>query len=77
MDLDELIRKLQKARSDYGPGSVIIGSTNQVIHATIPSMDSAWSLPIAEGSCLGDEDGEVERLFIVTVTKKETINGSE
>lgn len=66
MDLDELIGKLQAARSLYGNHRVVIGTSSQVENNRIPDLKRAFQIPIADNSELGDRDGEVDSLFLVT-----------
>ncbi len=66
MDLDDLIAKLQEARRVYGPFRIVMVATaDQVIGERVSGMKSAWSLPIADDSRLGDDSGEVESLCLV------------
>ena len=66
MDLDELIAHLRNVRANYPGCSVVIGTPSQVLHRRIPGMNAGFRLPIADGACLGDQDGETSSLFIVT-----------
>jgi hypothetical protein len=71
MSLDELIRKLQDTQRLYPNSQVLIATSRQVLGdwTKTAGMNTAHRIPIANGSGLGDQDGEVESLFIVTETK--------
>ena len=66
VDLAELIGKLRNVQSNY-PGCKVVVATSAQVSGGIPGMNAAFRLPIADGSCLGDQNGEVGSLFIVTV----------
>lgn len=66
MDLDELIGRLRNVRGANPGCKVVIATSSQVTRGAIPGMTAAFRIPIASGSCLGDQDGEVDDLFIVT-----------
>lgn len=65
MDLDSLIGELRTARSAY-PGRKVKIATHRQIKA-MTGVRATINVPIADGSCLGDEDGEVDSLYVVVV----------
>lgn len=66
MDLDALIGQLQNVRALYPNSRVFIATSSQVINTAVPGMNAGYRLPVVDGSCLGDQNGEVGSLFLVT-----------
>lgn len=67
MRLDDLIQKLQDTQVTYPGSCVFVATSAQILRSSPPNMNAVYQLPIADGSCLGDQDGEVDSLFIVTM----------
>lgn len=66
MEVTDLIGKLRDVRSNFPGCKVVIATGRQVTSPTpIPGLVAAYRVPIADGSCLGDADGELDALFIV------------
>jgi len=65
MDLDFLIGELRAVRSAYPGRKVKIATERQI--DTLPGVRASFQTPIADGSCLGDEGGEVDSLYIIVV----------
>ena len=70
MDLKELISKLKNVHKQYPNSQVFIATATQVLAKEVHKMNAAYRIPVADNSRLGDQDGEVESLFIVTVETK-------
>jgi hypothetical protein len=66
MEIDKLVKDLTENAGLYPGSRVVIGTSSQVLNREIRGMVAAKRLPIAEGSTLGDEDGECSSLFLVT-----------
>lgn len=77
MDINDLIRKLKDTRRVFPNSDVVIATSSQVLNSQVPGLNSAYRVPIADDSRLGDESGAIEGLFIVAVSREEPINGSE
>ncbi len=72
MDLDELIRRLQTIQLSFPTSQVLIATASQVLNESVLEMNAAYRIPLADGSGLGDQDGEVASLFIVTTEARDS-----